>query len=385
MDMVIRVKKLSLLAVVTVLVVSVWFASGADAKRLKVSGGGFGHGIGMSQYGAYGFAKQGTKYPEILAHYYTGTKLEKKTNGQSVKVLLQSSVGAVSFSGATKIGSKKANPQTTYTAVAAGPGKVQVTIAVSGRNFSLLKAPFNVKGKGSKITLKGSADNGVNSGVYRGKLQIRNTGSMRLNAINVVSLENYLKGVIPGEMPASWHQEALRVQAVAARTYAITTDVSGDGYNLYSDTRSQVYKGLSAEQSTTNKAVADTAGEVVTYQGEPVVTYFFSTSGGRTENVENIFSGSDPKPWLKSVDDPYDDLSPKHRWSFSFTMAQVKSKLGSRLKGSFKRIKVLKRGQSPRVVKARIEGTRGSTTATGPELRTAFGLPDSWAYYKVVK
>ena len=92
---------------------------------------------------------------------------------------------------------------------------------------------------------------------------------------------------MPVESPASWPLEALKAQAVAARTYAITSTKGGVGFEHYPDTRSQVYGGIGVEQPTTNQAVAETARQVVTYQGRPVTTYFFSTSGGRTENIEN--------------------------------------------------------------------------------------------------
>ena len=91
---------------------------------------------------------------------------------------------------------------------------------------------------------------------------------------------------MPGEMPSLWHSEALKAQAVAARSYALVTDRGGDVFDQYPDTRSQVYRGVSSETSSTNAAVAATAGEVVKYQGKTAVTYFFSTSGGHTENVD---------------------------------------------------------------------------------------------------
>ena len=128
-----------------------------------------------------------------------------------------------------------------------------------------------------------------------------------------------------------------------------------------------------------------TSGQVVTYGGQPVTTYFFSTSGGETEDVENSFVGSQPKPWLKSVDDPFDSVSPKHRWGpYRFTATQVQRKLHRYLQGRFKRIKVLQRGVSPRVVRAQVVGTGGVTNVTGPQLRSAFGLFDTWAFFTSV-
>ena len=125
---------------------------------------------------------------------------------------------------------------------------------------------------------------------------------------------------MPAESPASWPAEALKAQAIAARTYAITTAKSA-AFDHYADTRSQVYKGVGIETASTNAAVADTRGQIVTYQGQPVVTYFFSTSGGRTESVENTSLGREPRPWLQSVEDEFDNVSPRHRWTTKLTMA----------------------------------------------------------------
>jgi SpoIID/LytB domain protein len=159
----------------------------------------------------------------------------------------------------------------------------------------------------------------------------------------------------------------------------------GSLFDQYADTRSQVYRGVSAETPNTDAAVQATRGQVVTFGGQPVTTYFFSTSGGETEDVENSFVGSQPKPWLKAVDDPFDSVSPKHRWGpFRFTAAQVQHKLHRYLQGRFKRIKVLQRGVSPRVVRAQVVGTGGVTNITGPQLRSAFGLFDTWAFFTAV-
>jgi len=171
---------------------------------------------------------------------------------------------------------------------------------------------------------------------------------------------------------------------VAARTYAITTGGGTDSHQ-YADTRSQMCRGVAVEVPSTEAAVAATRGQVVTYQGKPVVTYFFSTSGGRTENVENSFIGSPPKPWLKSVADPYDNVSPKHRWGpYTMSMASAASKLSGLVKGRFKGIDVTQRGVSPRVVYADVVGSGGRTKVTGPQLRARFGLFDSWATFNVI-
>ena len=197
-------------------------------------------------------------------------------------------------------------------------------------------------------------------------------------------MDDYIRGVVAGEMPSGWPPEALRAQAVAARTYAMATSKNGDGFDQYADTRSQVYNGISGETAATDAAVAATAGEVVTYDGKPIVTYYFSTSGGRTENVENVFLGAQPAPYLRSVEDPYDDASPRHRWVRQMSLRAAQRRLGRLVKGGLRRIKVLRRGRSPRVVRAQIVGSGGHTEVSGPTLRTKLGLYDTWARFTVV-
>jgi stage II sporulation protein D len=175
----------------------------------------------------------------------------------------------------------------------------------------------------------------------------------------------------------------LKAQAIAARTYAITTAKSAD-FDHYADTRSQVYKGVGIETAATNAAVADTRGQIVTYSGQPVVTYFFSTSGGRTESVENTTLGTEPKPWLKSVEDEYDGVSPRHRWTTKLTMKSAARKLGRLVQGSFKGIRVTKRGASPRIMTAEVVGSRGVTATDGATLRARLGLFDTWAYFTAI-
>jgi stage II sporulation protein D len=120
----------------------------------------------------------------------------------------------------------------------------------------------------------------------------------------------------------------------------------------------------------------------VTYNGQPVVTYFFSTSGGRTENVENTPLGNEPRPWLKSVDDPYDTTSPRHRWGpIKLSLKTAGRKLGGLVKGKFRGIQVVQRGVSPRIVEADVVGSRGRTRVTGGTLRARFGLYDTWAFF----
>ncbi|WP_205696361.1 SpoIID/LytB domain-containing protein [Conexibacter sp. SYSU D00693] len=352
------------------------------ATRLVIKGGGFGHGIGMSQYGALGFAQQGWTFDRILKHYYTTTDLSKVAPEPDVRVLLQQGKGTVRFSGAVAAGSKKLSASRTYGARQAA-GRVRL-LSASGKSMGTFDAPLRVApAGGGAVRLLGGAQNGTSNGRYRGALELRPAGG-GLNAINAVGMEDYVRGVISAESPASWPNEALKAQAVAARSYALTTTKGGDGWDQYADVRSQMYKGVAAEFPSTDRATRETAGQVVTYGGQPVTTFFFSTSGGKTENVEFSFIGAIPKPWLKGVDDPFDSVSPKHRWQLQMTPAQARRKLGGLVKGSFKAIKVLKRGVSPRVVRAQVVGTGGTTTTTGPVLRARLGLNDTWATFTTI-
>jgi stage II sporulation protein D len=136
------------------------------------------------------------------------------------------------------------------------------------------------------------------------------------------------------------------------------------------------------ESIRSDSAVRDTAGRIVTYAGQPAVTYYFSTSGGHTENVEFSFVGSLSKPWLVGVPDPYDSQSPYHRWTLRPSAGALDRALGA--PGAFKRLKVLQRGVSPRVVRAQVVGTRGTRTVTGPQVRAALDLRDTWfTHYRV--
>ena len=127
-------------------------------------------------------------------------------------------------------------------------------------------------------------------------------GSLR--AVNSVALEAYLYGVVPSEMPKDWLPEALKAQAVAARSYALAVRKTGSWFDLYPDTRSQVYLGIAHEAPSTTAAVQETAGEVVLYQGRLATTYFFSSSGGRTASAPEVWPSSPPTPYLSPSTTP---------------------------------------------------------------------------------
>ncbi len=291
-------------------------ATAGAAVRHVIKGAGFGHGIGMSQYGAYGYALEGSRFKGILAHYYKGTTLEPAP-GRPVRVLLQPNDPYIRVRGATSANGSALRRSSTYIARRSGSG-IRLSTA-SGRRVATFDSPLRLSAGGDDpVRLLGPALNYIRDGLYRGAIEVRPDGG-GLTAINVIDLDPYVKGVVAGEMPSSWPLEALKVQAVAARTYALATRKTTGTFDQYPDTRSQVYKGVVGESVRSNAAVDETRGLILTYGGQPAVTFYFSTSGGHTENVEFSFIGALSKPWLVGVPDPYDTQSPYHRWKVSFS------------------------------------------------------------------
>lgn len=356
-------------------------AAEASAKPVTwvLRGRGFGHGIGLSQFGAQGYALQGRDYKQILGHYYTDTKIGPAATS-TIRVILRQGAGTIEVKGATRAtGGRDLDVAKTYSVKRNG-GSIKLydggTVIESYSNGLL------ITDGGDPVTLMGTAIGGVRNGRYRGGLEFSESALGGMNVVNAVDLDDYVQGVVPGEVPTSWKPEALKAQAVAARSYALATDAGGSLFDQYPDTRSQVYRGAGAEVATTNTAVRDTAGQVVKYADKVIAAYFFSTSGGRTENIENVWYGAKPLPYLKSVEDPYDDGSPKHTWTIRYSQATMQAKLGGLVKGRLKAIKVLSRGVSPRVVKADVIGTGGRVRTDGTTLRARLGLFDTWVSFK---
>ncbi|HEY7933170.1 MAG TPA: SpoIID/LytB domain-containing protein [Solirubrobacteraceae bacterium] len=350
-------------------------APAAGSSVLQITGAGDGHGVGMSQEGALGFAQHGWSYRSILAHYYTGTSLGQQTPGTQVRVLLSAGRTRASFSGASLAAGHPLNQAAVYTVTLTGHG-----VTLRGPGVAISAPSLSVTGSGS-LQLRATAENGVVNGSYRGALGFTRSGG-GLDVINTLSLEDYVRGTIAAEMPASWPAAALDAQAVASRTYAITAQAGPRGlFDVYTDTRSQMYRGVAGETPATNSAAAATAGTVVTYKGRPAITFFFASSGGKTENVQDAFGGS-AEPWLRGVSDPFDG-GPQHHWSVSMSFASASARLAGLLRGSFRGIEVLRRGYSPRILSAYVLGSAGRTLTTGGELAARLGLYDSWAYFSV--
>lgn len=223
---------------------------------------------------------------------------------------------------------------------------------------------------------------------YRGRIEIgRYGGISALKVVNIVELEDYLYGVVPCEMVSSWHTEALKVQAVCARSYAYTagfgsnTDLTKP-YSLCDTTSSQVYKGYGAEKSSTNQAVDATEGKVIYYGGKAVRAYYSSTSGGSTENVEDVWGT--PYGYLRQVSDIY-ELDPElDPWIVTLTADEIESLMeenGVNV-GNVTDVRPFVMTASGRVYSVEIVGD-SNQVITGSRLRKIFSLYST--KYKVIK
>jgi stage II sporulation protein D len=166
----------------------------------------------------------------------------------------------------------------------------------------------------------------------------------------------------------------------------LTAPHANPAFDVYPDTRSQEYGGIGAQAPSTNAAESATRGQVVEYGGRPAITYFFSSSGGHTESVQDAFPGTTPEPWLVGVADPYDDSggNPYYRWNETLSLDQAAHVLGGLVKGRFEGIRVLQHGASPRIVTAAVVGTGGSTDVTGARLRDLFGLRSTYVSFTTI-
>lgn len=359
---------LALLALAVAVVGRAAPAPRADAAFL-LTGGGWGHGVGMSQWGAYGQAKAGRSYRDILGHYYPGTELAPLALEvpKQVRVLVGSALKEVAVGSGGPF------------RVRDGTGKVHELQGGSIRVTTSLELPVGPEGKprrlvGPLVFLPAKGANLVFAGrQYRANLRV-SVVERSLEVVNVVPLETYLRGVVPGEMPVAWPLEALKAQAVAARTYAVVGLQKGRSFDLYSDWRSQMYYGASAEAPSSTRAITETRGEVLTYAGKPAQVFYFSSSGGRTSSALDVF-GSD-LPYLVSVEDPWDEASPHHRWEpRTYTPTTLARAFG--LSGSVVDARILP-GAPSRPAQLVLTTTAGATTAIRlTDVRTRLGLRSS--------
>ena len=191
----------------------------------------------------------------------------------------------------------------------------------------------------------------------------------KLDAVNVVGLEQYLQGVVAQEMPSAWPDEALKAQAVAARSYALSHRVTGKAFDLYADVRSQVYGGIAGEHPRTTAAVQATKGQVLLWEGKPIDALFHSTSGGSTLDAAEVFGKA--VPYLVGVEDPHSALSPVHRWGPT-PVAETTLRKGLALRSPVTGLQ-LTRGRSGRLATVQVTTATGTTKITGATLRRAGG------------
>ncbi len=335
---------------------------------LIVTGHGWGHGVGMSQWGAYGYARHGWDYKRILFHYYPGTKLTTERIEPNVRVLLEQGVGSVTV-GCTRRLTVTNGHQTWHLPPKTYGLSARLALPVPhrpGRRPFPRYALFSCSH--ATLTLGGRP--------YHGTLTVRTSGKT-LDVINELVLDNYVRGVVPAESPSRWPLAELEAQAVAARSYAVAQLKPGALYDLVPDTRDQVYAGMAAERPRSNDAVEKTRGEILTFGGEVARTYYSSSSGGRTEAASDAWPGSAPIPYLRSVADPYDTYSPNHDWGpFGYSGTRLGALLG--IGGTVESV-VVKRDSSLRVSDVVLRLTSGtSTVVSGASVARALGLKSDW-------
>ena len=362
----------------------------SDAGTVRILGHGYGHGHGMSQYGAQGAALAGQSWRDIVGFYYPGTTIA--TRKARVRVLLSTDPGGdVIVKPAPGLRVRDLGDGSVY-ALPDDDAIQQWRLTGDGARTKVAKQVDGVwkrwrpEGR-TKPTLAGDGqfratqplDLVTPSGVrtYRGALRAASPvpGGSDRDTVNVVWMEAYVKGVVAREMPASWHPEAVRAQAVAARTFAMRSrlDRKENYWQLCDTTSCQVYGGLGDEDPRSNDAVKATRHQVLVHEGKPALTQFSSSNGGRS------FSGG--LPYLVAQDDPWDGWSgnPNHDWSVVVDLRPLGPRYGI---GTLEMVRVLGReggGEwGGEITSARLIGSDGKRVVSGGELRSVLGLKSSW-------
>jgi stage II sporulation protein D len=360
---------------------------------IVIHGRGFGHGHGMSQYGAQGAARQGRSTRQILEFYYPHTKAGQA--GGPVKVLITENIGkgttVVARPGlqvhdlargtTTKVPtSGQASKATRWRMSGDGGGGTQVSYRTSAWHvWRTLKGDGEFRSAQAPLTLV----LGQSKVTYRGTLRSMGAISKTTHRITVnkVSLEGYVRGVVPREMPSSWRRAALRAQAVAARSYAAFEVGSSTDprFNLCDSSSCQVYGGMSAEVTSTNRATAATAGHVRTYQGEPAFAQFSASNGGW------LAKGSEP--YLVAKPDPYDTSSvdPYTSWKVKVTARTIEHTWPGL--GRLTSIEVTGRDGNGkwggRISTLTLHGTKADKHLSGDDFRSALGLRSTYLRFSI--
>ncbi|RZI84878.1 MAG: SpoIID/LytB domain-containing protein [Microbacterium sp.] len=339
---------------------------------------GYGHGIGMSQYGAKGRADAGQTVDQILSFYYPGTT--KGTSTGLIKVWITADddqnvvVRPTAGLRVVDLGNGKS-----YTLPTAGKATAwRLTVVAGTTRVNWLKDGTwrGYRPNGKLLTGVGEFRSTANLlNLYHDGANHPYRGAMRLAAghtINVLSLDNYLKGVVASEMPALWATQALRAQAVAARTYAAfeRTANPNRSFHVYDTTRSQVYKGYTAEHPNTNAAITATAGRVVLYGGQLAFTQFSASNGG--------FTAKGGKPYLVGKADTF-DTAYRNRELMIGPVTAAKIQKAYPALGTLTRVRVLERDTDHRVLKVELDGSKtGTVIIKGTALRSLIGLRSTY-------
>jgi stage II sporulation protein D len=284
--------------VVTAPSVSAETGTAAAARGLAISGHGFGHGVGLSQWGAEERAAAGQTYQQILSFYYPGTRLGTGPTGAAVRVLVAEKP-SLRFGSTAPFKVRDGRGR-----VARLPGGRYALAAGGTLGPARLTPPLHLQPGAAPLEVAGIR--------YRGTLLLQEEASL-LRAINTLALEDYVVGVVSTENPGYWPQGALRAQAVASRTYALSHLRPSAAFDLYDDDRSQNYHGLQKEFPSAATAVTATRRQVLLFDGRPIQAFFSASNGGLTSGVEEVWGGP-ALPYLVSRPDPYDARGPASDW-----------------------------------------------------------------------
>jgi stage II sporulation protein D len=268
-------------------------------------------------------------------------------------------------------------PNYTYTVVAPNKNRIQFFDSATGKLMYIINAEQEVK---LEPISTASATGVIAFGTltYRGSLFLKRIPDGHINVYNELPFEQYLYGVVPAEVPYSWHMEALKAQAVAARNYGILNigRHTVDGFDVCNGPHCQAYRGFGHENARTNQAVDETEGKLVLYNDKLIPTYFHSSSGGRTEDSENIWTAA--LPYIRAVDDKYGLGSPYDNWTKQYNKKMIQEKLLTNKidVGEILDIVPLEVSDNGRVTNIEIRGTKGNTKLVKEKIRSIMGTSE---------
>jgi len=244
------------------------------------------------------------------------------------------------------------------------------TILVNGTSYNVTNGNFALSPNNGTVNINGS--------IYRGGVEFFPTSKGNFNVISFVNINDYVAAVVGKEMSPSWPIEALKAQAVCARTFTISVwnKHASQGFNLCATQDCQTYLGISGESDTTKRAAAETQDQVIKYNGKTIEALYSSSNGGSSAYSKYVWGGD--LPYLVAVSDPYENPSenPRASWSVSLTKDQIKSKLAARSVdiGNVTDFKVTGTDEFGRTTKVTIYGTKGNYDLINDSTRSFFGL-----------